>query len=69
MRVDEEERLLAESLEVVREESSRMKALLDEARPGGMREAISHAGALLAQLRTSLLSPKLYYELCILYFI
>ena len=32
-------------------------------------DALKHASTMLGELRTSLLSPKSYYELCILYII
>ena len=32
-----------------------------------LMEGLKHASAMLTELRTSLLSPKSYYELCILF--
>jgi vacuolar protein sorting-associated protein 35 len=35
---------------------------------GKLMDGLKHASNMLSELRTSLLSPKSYYELCILYF-
>ena len=43
-----------------------MKRCLDKSK---LMDALKHASTMLGELRTSLLSPKSYYELCILYHI
>lgn len=43
-----------------------MKRCLDKSK---LMDALKHASAMLAELRTSLLSPKSYYELCILLYL
>lgn len=41
-----------------------MKRCLDKSK---LMDALKHASTMLGELRTSLLSPKSYYELCILF--
>lgn len=43
---------------------SRPIAFLVQQDKDELREALKHASNMLAELRTSLLSPKAYYELC-----
>lgn len=62
--MEEQEKLLDEALGVVKAQAFQMKRCLDKAK---LMDALKHASAMLAELRTSLLSPKSYYELCILH--
>lgn len=55
-----ERRLLEESLSVIQEHSYAMKKTMEV---GNVREVLRHSSALIAELRTSALSPKTYYEL------
>lgn len=61
--VEEQEKLLDDALGNVKVQAFQMKRCLDKAK---LMDALKHASAMLAELRTSLLSPKSYYELCIL---
>jgi len=58
--VDDQERLLDEASAVVKEQAYYMKRAIDNDQ---LREAMKHASNLICELRTSLLSPKNYYEL------
>lgn len=58
--VEEQEKLLDESLNVVKVQAFQMKRCLDKSK---LMDALKHASTLLGELRTSLLSPKSYYEL------
>lgn len=62
--VEEQEKLLDEALGIVKVQAFQMKRCLDKSK---LMDALKHASAMLAELRTSLLSPKSYYELCILF--
>ena len=57
---EQQEKLLDESLGIVKVQSFQMKCCLDK---GKLMEALKHASNMLSELRTSLLSPKSYYEL------
>ncbi|XP_023218735.1 vacuolar protein sorting-associated protein 35-like [Centruroides sculpturatus] len=57
---EEQEKLLDEALGVVKVQSFQMKRCLDKSK---LMEALKHASNMLGELRTSLLSPKSYYEL------
>lgn len=57
---EEQEKLLEEALHVVKSQSFQMKRCLDKAK---IMDALKHASNMLGELRTSLLSPKSYYEL------
>lgn len=57
---EEQEKLLDEALGVVKVQSFQMKRCLDKTK---LMEALKHASNMLGELRTSLLSPKSYYEL------
>lgn len=57
---DEQEKLLDEALAVVKAQSFQMKRCLDK---GKLMDGLKHASNMLTELRTSLLSPKSYYEL------
>ena len=56
----EQRRLLEEATAVVKEQSFYMKQSIDREQ---LREALKHASNLICELRTSLLSPKNYYDL------
>jgi len=58
--VDDQERLLDEATAVVKEQTFYMKRAIDS---DNVREALKHASNMICELRTSLLSPKNYYEL------
>ncbi|XP_046842547.1 vacuolar protein sorting-associated protein 35-like [Xenia sp. Carnegie-2017] len=57
---DEQEKLLDEALQVVKSQSFQMKRCLDKSK---LMDGLKHASNMLSELRTSLLSPKSYYEL------
>lgn len=58
---DDQEKLLSEAIAKVRSQAFQMKRFLDKNR---LMEALKCANPMLSELRTSLLSPKSYYELC-----
>ncbi|KAG7300657.1 hypothetical protein JYU34_014965 [Plutella xylostella] len=58
--VEEQEKLLDEALNVVKVQAFQMKRCLDKSK---LMDALKHASTMLGELRTSLLSPKSYYEL------
>ena len=58
--MDNQEKLLAEALQNVRQHAFAMKRVLDQQ---SVMEGLKHAANMLGELRTSLLSPKNYYEL------
>ncbi|KFM75387.1 Vacuolar protein sorting-associated protein 35, partial [Stegodyphus mimosarum] len=57
---EEQEKLLDEAVSVVKLQAFQMKRCLDKTK---LMEALKHASNMLGELRTSLLSPKSYYEL------
>ena len=59
-KVDEQDKLLEEAKTNVKMQSLHMKRCLDK---GKLMDGLKHASSMLAELRTSLLSPKRYYEL------
>lgn len=59
--VDDQEKLLAEAISSARKQAFQMNHFLDKER---MLDALKCASAMLSELRTSMLSPKSYYELC-----
>jgi vacuolar protein sorting-associated protein 35 len=61
--VEEQEKLLDEALSIVKVQAFQMKRCLDKNK---LMDGLKHASTMLGELRTSLLSPKSYYELCIL---
>jgi vacuolar protein sorting-associated protein 35 len=61
--VEEQERLLDEAVAIVKSQSLQMKRCLDRSK---LMDGLKCASTMLGELRTSLLSPKSYYELCIL---
>ncbi|KAJ8710558.1 hypothetical protein PYW08_009073 [Mythimna loreyi] len=58
--VEEQEKLLDEALNIVKVQAFQMKRCLDKSK---LMDALKHASTMLGELRTSLLSPKSYYEL------
>ncbi|XP_019553785.2 vacuolar protein sorting-associated protein 35 isoform X2 [Aedes albopictus] len=58
--LDEQDKLLSDAITVVRAQAFQMKRFLDKQR---LMEAMRCASTMLGELRTSLLSPKSYYEL------
>lgn len=59
--MDEQEKLLGDAIGVIRSQAFQMKRCLDKSR---LMDALKCASTMLGELRTSLLSPKSYYELC-----
>lgn len=57
---EEQEKLLEEGISIVKNQSFQMKRCLDK---GKLMDGLKHASTMLGELRTSLLSPKSYYEL------
>nr|XP_002740147.1 PREDICTED: vacuolar protein sorting-associated protein 35 [Saccoglossus kowalevskii] len=57
---EEQEKLLDEAMQVVKVQSFQMKRCLDKAK---LMDGLKHASNMLSELRTSMLSPKSYYEL------
>ncbi|XP_074645707.1 vacuolar protein sorting-associated protein 35-like [Tubulanus polymorphus] len=57
---EEQEKLLDEALNVVKVQSFQMKRCLDKSK---LMDGLKHASNMLSELRTSMLSPKSYYEL------
>lgn len=62
--VEEQEKLLDEALAIVKNQAFQMKRCLDKEK---LMDALKTASLMLGELRTSLLSPKSYYELCKLF--
>lgn len=62
---DDQERLLDQAIAVVKEQGFYMRRAIDS---DNVREALKHSSNLICELRTSLLSPKNYYELYMLVF-
>ncbi|KAF2360963.1 Vacuolar protein sorting-associated protein 35 [Trinorchestia longiramus] len=60
---EDPEKLLDEAMGIVRGQSFQMKRCLDN---GRLMDGLKHASNMLGELRTSLLSPKMYYELYML---
>lgn len=58
--VEEQEKLLDEALAIVKNQAFQMKRCLDKEK---LMDALKTASLMLGELRTSLLSPKSYYEL------
>jgi len=56
---EEQEKLLEEAIGVVKTQAFQMKRCLDK---GRLMDGLKHASTMLGELRTSLLSPKSYYE-------
>lgn len=62
--MEDQEKQLEIALASVQKQGVHMKMCLDKNK---LMEALKHASAMLAELRTSLLSPKSYYELCMVF--
>lgn len=58
---NEQDKLLSDAVEVIRNQAFQMQRFLDKNR---LMDALKCASNMLGELRTSLLSPKNYYELC-----
>ncbi|KAG0716858.1 Vacuolar protein sorting-associated protein 35 [Chionoecetes opilio] len=58
--MDDQDKLLDEAMGAVRGQAFQMKRCLDK---GRLMDGLKHASNMLGELRTSLLSPKTYYEL------
>nr|SVE79944.1 EOG090X00QE [Daphnia magna] len=58
--LEDQDKLLDEALSVVKVQALQMKRCLDKRK---LMDALKHASTMLGELRTSLLSPKSYYEL------
>jgi len=58
---DDQDKLLDEALGIVKVQAFQMKRCLDKSR---LMDGLKHASTMLGELRTSMLSPKGYYELC-----
>lgn len=58
---EDQARLLEEALGIVRAHSISMKRCIDKLQ---ILDSLKHASMMLAELRTSSLGPKHYYELC-----
>lgn len=58
--VDDQQRILEESLHVVRVQAYHMKRCIDASK---LMDAIKHCSTMLAELRTNHLTPRNYYEL------
>lgn len=61
--IEEQEKLLEEALSSVKMQAFQMKRCLDKDK---LMDGLKYASTMLGELRTSLLTPKSYYELCIL---
>merc|ERR1719384_2481148 len=59
-RAEDQERLLDEATAVVKEQAFYLKRAIDS---DNTRDALKHSSNMICELRTSLLSPKNYYEL------
>ncbi|XP_052063511.1 vacuolar protein sorting-associated protein 35-like [Mytilus californianus] len=57
---EEQEKLLEEAVNIVKNQSFQMKRCLDK---GKLMDGLKHASTMLGELRTSMLTPKNYYEL------
>ncbi|KAJ1629721.1 vacuolar protein sorting-associated protein 35, partial [Pavlovales sp. CCMP2436] len=57
---DEQERWKHDAMQMVKQQAFHMKRALDA---GNLRDGLKHASNMISELRTSLLSPKNYYEL------
>jgi vacuolar protein sorting-associated protein 35 len=59
---EDQARLLEEALAIVRAHATSMKRCIDRLQ---ILDSLKHASMMLAELRSSSLGPKHYYELCI----
>ena len=58
---DDQDRILDEHMSVVRQQAFLMKKALDT---NNLREALKFSSTMLSELKTSLLSPRNYFQLC-----
>lgn len=58
---DNQEMFLEAHIEVVRQQAFHMKKSLDG---GNLRETLKFSSTMLAEMKTSSLSPRNYYKLC-----
>lgn len=58
---EDQDRFLDEHQNVVRNQAFYMKKALDS---NSLREALKHSSAMLCELKTSLLTPRNYFQLC-----
>lgn len=58
---DDQDVILDEHIQIVRTQAFHMKKALDS---GNLREALKYASTMLAELKTSRLTPKNYFNLC-----
>jgi vacuolar protein sorting-associated protein 35 len=58
---EDQDRFLEEHTTVVCQQALYMKKALDSL---SLREALKHSSAMLCELKTSLLSPRNYFQLC-----
>ncbi len=58
---EDQEKFLDEHMTVVRQQAFYMKKALDH---NSLREALKHSSSMLCELKTSLLSPRNYFNLC-----
>lgn len=61
---DDQDRILDEHMSVVRQQAFLMKKALDT---NNLREALKFSSTMLCELKTSLLSPRNYFQLCTCY--
>lgn len=62
--IAEQQKLLEDALSIVKMQAFQMKRCLDKNK---LMDGLKYASTMLGELRTSLLTPKSYYELCILF--
>lgn len=61
----DQQKILADAKAVIVSEAYHMKRALDNNK---VMDAINHASLMVSELRTSLLNPQEYYELCLFLF-
>lgn len=57
---EDQQKHLDEAINVVKHEAAQIQRALDAS---NLREALKHSSTMICELRTSLLSPRNYYEL------
>lgn len=60
----DQQKILADAKAVIASEAFHMKRALDNNK---IMDAINHASLMVSELRTSLLNPQEYYELCLFF--
>ena len=58
---EDQDRILEEHIQVVREQAFHMKKSLDQ---NNLRDALKFSSTMLAEMKTSRLSPRNYFNLC-----